>query len=256
MPLETHKKENQRSQSMEIFHTSTLALMSTTNSQYCLVALLVVSSLAAASGLVSTTITRRRKGATGMYHHFEDFQTAKTVTRKSVDPAILKASEMVTLTKVIYKEAPLPLRHELVATGITQDIAWMITDSDGHEYEYLEKDQQFNRSTKQPASLKVCTITLRGFDAGDKSTNRELLLNKVFTSTPENMDGEIGVLAHSGLLSIARVIYKDVISPHIHKAGPNVKFVLNGHSIGGSLSVLILLLLTREHGGKHRHSMQ
>jgi len=57
------------------------------------------------------------------------------------------------------------------------------------------------------------------------------------------------ILAHSGAMSIARNIYRDV-RKFITTASPNVQFVFNGHSLGGSIATLMLLQLTEEFGAE------
>ena len=50
-------------------------------------------------------------------------------------------------------------------------------------------------------------------------------------------------------MDLAEEIYAQ-ISPLIELAGPTHKIVFNGHSIGGSLALLLLFLLTEHRGGK------
>lgn len=184
-----------------------------------------------------------------MYHHFEHFVTAKVVTKESLDPTGTKCAEMGELASALYEdEITAPPKHKLMANGITQDVAWMVTDSTSYEHDYAEMDKQCS-GIQTVAPVSVRTITLRGFDASDRMTDRELLFTKICTATPDKLHGVSDVLAHSGLLSIARCVYKDIIA-YIDKAGPNVKFVLNGHSIGGSLSILLLLIIAEERGGE------
>jgi putative lipase involved disintegration of autophagic bodies len=67
------------------------------------------------------------------------------------------------------------------------------------------------------------------------------------------MNAEIpNVLFHSGLLEIAMEIYEDV-KQYIEWASPDHRIVFNGHSIGGSISILLLLLMTAEKGRKHEN---
>ena len=158
------------------------------------------------------------------------------------------------------------LGHSLVANGTTANVAWMVTDAvmDGDQYKSAyrhgdDDDDDDDRngdltteiSSSPAAAMMVRTITIRGFDASDESVDREALLNDICTATSEPMDDATAdrVVFHKGLLSVARQIYADT-KKYIDWASPNHRIVLNGHSVGGSLSVLILLLITSERGGK------
>jgi hypothetical protein len=123
----------------------------------------------------------------------------------------------------------------------------MITDSLMYQDEFQETLSFREKREHKP--LFVRTITLRGFDASDENVDRELLLNRICTATPETLNDENGVLLHSGLLEIARSIYEDV-ERYIDLTPPSHRLVINGHSVGGSLSILLLLLLTEKRGGK------
>jgi hypothetical protein len=61
------------------------------------------------------------------------------------------------------------------------------------------------------------------------------------------------ILFHSGLLATARKLYKELMK-YVDWASPNHKLVLNGHSIGGSLAILFLFLMTIDRGGTCRSS--
>ena len=183
-----------------------------------------------------------------MHHQFVNFPTAKPVTLESFESMGAMASEMGKLTSLLYeREIHVPRRHILVSSGVTRDVAWMATDSTAYHEEFAATKLEVTCTTMNPISIR--TISLRGFDASDKSINRELLLRNICTAAPDELKGFGRVIAHSGLLSIAQSIYQK-ITPLIDTAGPGVKIVLNGHSIGGSLSVLLVLLLTKERGGK------
>eukprot|EP00568_Trieres_chinensis_P010699 CAMPEP_0183313576 /NCGR_PEP_ID=MMETSP0160_2-20130417/45750_1 /TAXON_ID=2839 ORGANISM="Odontella Sinensis, Strain Grunow 1884" /NCGR_SAMPLE_ID=MMETSP0160_2 /ASSEMBLY_ACC=CAM_ASM_000250 /LENGTH=365 /DNA_ID=CAMNT_0025478691 /DNA_START=23 /DNA_END=1117 /DNA_ORIENTATION=+ len=92
----------------------------------------------------------------------------------------------------------------------------------------------------------VRTITIRGFDASDESVDREKLLNRVCTADPVPL-GTSGVSVHRGLLTVARRLFND-ITEYVDRLAPGHRAVLNGHSIGGSLSVLVLMLLVEKRG--------
>jgi hypothetical protein len=53
---------------------------------------------------------------------------------------------------------------------------------------------------------------------------------------------------HGGFLDIAKTLLEE-IRVHIEKTAPSHKITLNGHSIGGSVAIIILLLLADERGG-------
>ncbi len=179
---------------------------------------------AAPSGSVlSTTLSEQRP-------LFADFPSAQRITRDQQFDVVRKGAEMGSLAGAIYEDTLARcqgLGHAMIAQGTTSDVAWMVTDS--------SEDSAWTR-----------TITIRGFDASDDTVDRERLLNAICTPQPELMEG---VMFHSGLLTTARAIYPEVIK-YLDWSSPQQKIVLNGHSIGGSLAVLVLLLLTAERGGK------
>jgi triacylglycerol esterase/lipase EstA (alpha/beta hydrolase family) len=53
---------------------------------------------------------------------------------------------------------------------------------------------------------------------------------------------------HGGLMEIARAIYNDV-KQFIDFTAPQHKLVLTGHSVGGSLSIMLLFLMVQDKGG-------
>ena len=149
--------------------------------------------------------------------------------------------------------------HSLVANGTTANVVWMVTDSvmEGNTYasayRHHDDGEDDNRnddnSTVSLPSRMVRTITIRGFDASDELVDKEALLNDICTATSKPMDDATSdkVVFHAGLLSIARKIYADT-KKYIDWASPNHGIVLNGHSVGGSLSILMLLILTSDRG--------
>ena len=181
---------------------------------------------------------------------FHKFRTVRHVRADDYSHVIKKSATMASLSGAIYQELlknAHKVGHAVVANGITADVAWMVTDSVGFEEDYRKV---------QPASdvppgerlepILVRTVTLRGFDASDESVDRERLLNKIVGARKSPL-GDPAVMVHKGLLEIAEVIYDDVV-PLIDLAAPTHKVVLNGHSVGGSLSVLLLFLLAQRKG--------
>jgi Lipase (class 3) len=163
-------------------------------------------------------------------------------------PEILKAAEMGCLSGAIYEDT-VPRTHNLqqtiVARGMTEDVSWMITDS-------IADQSSFGVMKHNAATpFVVRTITIRGYDASDAEVDRVRLLNLIADASPERIrpttSTSSAVVGHSGLLKIARAIYKDV-KPFIEWTAPHHKIVLNGHSIGGSVSLFILFLMTLDKG--------
>jgi hypothetical protein len=182
-----------------------------------------------------------RKGAL-----FEDFQSASEL--KKYTPLLGQAAEMGALSGVIYEEViprSLQLGHSVVATGISAHVKWLVTDSiASHSEIELVNDRIDNDRSESP--LLIRTITIRGYDTGDEDVDREELVIQICTANPEKLD-KYEVKVHSGLMKIARAIYKDVVD-YIDWTTPQHKIVLTGHSIGGSVAQLLLILLTMEKG--------
>jgi hypothetical protein len=173
---------------------------------------------------------------------FDDFESARLIAKCDYEASVVKASEMGILCGAIYEDTLQitgKLGHSIVANGTTENVAWMVTDSIGY-------NQNFTRiENSDDSPFLVRTITIRGFDASDENVDREELLLDICTASPEAFGN--GVLLHAGLLKLARKLYPDVVS-YIDNAAPSHKVVITGHSVGGSLSVLLLLLLTQERG--------
>jgi hypothetical protein len=194
---------------------------------------------------------------------FADFASARVLTPSFYRSVVARAAEMGPLAGTIYEvgmDRFQQLGHALVANGTTADVYWMITDSIGYERDYVESSS----SSPQPINgggagqpILIRTITIRGFDASDETVDRERLLNTICRAQGVPLSNETTtanpsskVVFHKGLLSTARAIYKDV-KKYIDWASPSQhRIVLNGHSIGGSLSILLLFLLTEELGGR------
>jgi len=181
---------------------------------------------------------------------FADFRSATEINDWSAP--VVKAGEMGTLAGAIYEYTvprTLQLGHAIVAEGMTEDIKWMVTDSIATESSFVPRD--FAEETTSSASSEpflLRTITLRGFDASDEG--RERLLNRVVNASPAYAPTCKDLAFHSGLLDIAISIYKDTKRYMDWAAAPNHKIVLNGHSIGGSLSLMLLFLLTLDMGAE------
>jgi hypothetical protein len=228
------------------------------------------SVLKAASSSSSSSLDDDDSSSLSQHHQpplFGDFSTARRIEPCEYDNVVIKGAEMGSLAGAVYEDPMLSshkLGHSLVANGTTANVAWMVTDAvmdcDQYKSAYRHGDDDDNdnddrngdsTTTTSPAAMMVRTITIRGFDASDESVDREEILNDICTATSEPMDDATAdrVVFHKGLLSVARQIYAET-KKYIDWASPNHRIVLNGHSVGGSLSILILLLITSERGGK------
>lgn len=160
-----------------------------------------------------------------------DFLSAKRIMPNDYPSVVMQGAEMGTLAGAIYEDTTrrtLALGHAIVARGTTANVAWMVTDS--------VVDGKMTR-----------TLTIRGFDASDESVDREALLNVICTPEPVRLVDDKDILFHRGLLETAQAIYSDV-GQYFDWTTANQKIILNGHSIGGSLSILLLLLMTEDRG--------
>lgn len=173
---------------------------------------------------------------------FADYASAVEINMMS--PVVAKDAEMGALAGAIYQET-IPrtraLGHSIVAQGVSEDVRWMITDSIGNDTSF----QLLQGTETRPYVVR--TITIRGYDASDDDVDRERLLNRVCAAAPEVVDVGEGVYLHSGLRNIAKAIYNDT-KAYVDWTSPECKIVLNGHSIGGSLSVLVLFEMILDRG--------
>jgi len=226
----------------------------------------VGSALGAAGTVVSPTDPLYSKPL------FDDFPTARAVSPELSSSerrqTIAKAAEMACLSAAIYDdtlEESRAVGHSMVKRGVTGDVAWMVTDSLGYEEDFRDATDDAGQSSSGGSGSKsngsgtraesrtpimVRTITIRGFDASDEDVDRERLLNHICTASPVTIgtsSASSKVLVHAGLLSVARELYNELID-FVDNAAPNHKLVLNGHSIGGSLSVLMLLIMAERRG--------
>ena len=178
---------------------------------------------------------------------FHDFKSVEAIAKDEFQSTVEKGAEMALLSGAIYQDTRKnthDLGHAIVANGTTADVAWMVTDKIDYNSYY---DNSISDSDESP--MLVRTITIRGFDASDESVDRENLLNQICDAAKVPLGNNLDINVHKGLFGVAKEIYKDIIQ-YIDMAGPNHKIVLNGHSIGGSLAILILFLLTEERGGE------
>mmetsp|Transcript_13011 Transcript_13011/g.19720 ORF Transcript_13011/g.19720 Transcript_13011/m.19720 type:complete len:796 (+) Transcript_13011:132-2519(+) len=185
---------------------------------------------------------------------FQDFESVIRVPDNEFKSTIEKASDMAVLAGAIYQDT-IPkihqLGHSLVANGTAADVVYMVTDTIGYGSEFSGADSSSSSSTAtvvNESPILVRTITIRGFDASDESVDREQLLYQICDAAQVPFgDRGKNLNVHKGLLEVAKEVYKQ-ITTFIDTSGPNSKIVLNGHSIGGSISNLILLLLAEERG--------
>ena len=199
---------------------------------------------------------------------FGDFASAQRIEPHEYDNVVFQGAVMGGLAGAIYENAveeSHKFGHSLVANGTTANVAWMVTDSvmdrdhcskafSHHDDAIVTNEDDSKELPSGPVMVR--TITIRGFDASDESVDREALLNEICFATSEPLDDATAdkVVFHKGLLDIARQIYADT-RKYIDWTSPNHKIVLNGHSVGGSLSILMLLLITSERGGKKQHAI-
>jgi Lipase (class 3) len=190
---------------------------------------------------------------TGSRALFDEFESVEEVNVLSSE--FTKAAEMGALAGAIYQET-LPrthsLRHTIVACNTTADVMWMVSDGIANRSSFVTTATKADEAFEQ--LLLVRTITIRGFDASDESVDRERLLNRVCTANPvplyKRSSTELvrdGILVHSGLLSIAQEVYSD-IKQYVNWTASSHRIVLNGHSIGGSIAILVLLLMIQDYG--------
>jgi len=180
---------------------------------------------------------------------FHRFRSVQRISEGSFDHVSRKGAELAKLAGAVYQDT-LPIihgmGHAMVANGTSADVAWMVTDSIAYDCEFQETSGD-EASTPQ----LVRTITLRGFDASDESVDRERLITRICNADRVPLSSEFeGLDVHKGLMTVAKEIYEE-LKPFIDMVGPNHKIVLNGHSIGGAVSNLILMLMTLERGNIH-----
>lgn len=174
---------------------------------------------------------------------FQNYASFEPVPAVDQNKKIVKAAEFGVLSGAIYEDA-IPkaneIGHSVVAQGKTAEIGWMVTDS-------LQDLKDFKGDETTPALVR--TIVLRGYDASDEDVDREGLLNTICTASPVTLyrDDKSIVKVHEGMLYIAELLMRE-IEPFIESTAPSHKIVFAGHSIGGSLSILLMILLTKSRG--------
>jgi hypothetical protein len=178
-----------------------------------------------------------------LFHRFESVQSIPSADFHHVSK---QGAVNAQLAGAVYQDmipsVPI-LGHSMVVKGTSADVKWMVTDSIGYNSDFEPTSHQ---ETGVPTIIR--TITIRGFDASDEDVDRERLVTEICNAGKVPLTDDLpGLQVHRGLLAIAKEIYED-IKPFIDLAGPTHKIVLNGHSIGGALANLILMLMTVERG--------
>jgi hypothetical protein len=175
---------------------------------------------------------------------FRNYPSFKPIPAIEQRKKIVKAAEFAALSGAIYEDTVTKvheMEHSIVAQGKTADIGWLVTDS----VQILQ--QNFGGDVTSPKLVR--TIVLRGYDASDEDVDREGLLNTICTATPVTLfqNDRSHVQVHEGMLYIANLLMRE-IEQYIDLTSPSHKIVFAGHSIGGSLSTLLMLLLTKSRG--------
>jgi len=224
-------------------------------------AIQTVGAVSSSSGDASVSEGKTTEAPARQSPLFGDFASAQRIEPYEYDNVVHQSAEMGSLAGAIYDDPAvqcLEMGHSLVANGTAANVAWMVTDTVMDRKRYTsafchhddaipQTEDDFEDTSSGPVMVR--TITMRGFDASDESVDREALLSEICFATGESMDDATAdrVVFHKGLLNIARQMYADV-KQYIDWTSPNHKIVFNGHSVGGSLAVLMLLLITSERG--------
>lgn len=120
----------------------------------------------------------------------------------------------------------------VVASGVSSDVSWHVVDS--------AREGKLERH-----------VVVRGFDASDSTVDRVSLVRRIVAADPVplpispleewlgNKRDKRGV--HLGFLVMAQEVLKDV-EPYLQRA-KHTKLILTGHSIGGSICVVLSMLL-------------
>lgn len=182
---------------------------------------------------------------------FDRIPSAHAVSYSDFGPVISTIAEMGWLSGGIYEDAlerSFELGHSIVAEGISADVFWMVTDSTENEADFHENSS--NDERKPGKDIPVRTIIIRGFDASDDRVDREVLFTEICNLKSQVFDEKIPeLLVHRGMFQLAEAVYKDV-QKYINWSAPAQKIILTGHSVGGSISILVMLMLARDRGGK------
>jgi len=176
-----------------------------------------------------------------------DIPSAGDIPIEEYGPAIFKAAEMASLSAAVYEET-IPrcfdLGHSVVAEGVSANVRWIVTDSIGKDIDFFRFPKGHDMQTKP---VHTRTITIRGFDASDEQVDRIELFTTIFALKSQPLQNSKVIEVHSGIMSLAEAIYND-ISKYIDWSGPSQRIVFNGHSIGGSIATLLMVLLTKDRG--------
>jgi len=138
------------------------------------------------------------------------------------------------------------LGQGVVANGTAADIVWMVTDG--------------FQTNREGGVTRCGTVAIKGFDATDKEVDLLRLANRIATADPVPLGRQFNetnvkstglsagnILVHGGVLEIAKMLYADIM-PHLDSAHPDTVFTFTGHSMGGCLSVVLLLLIAQGRG--------
>jgi len=138
------------------------------------------------------------------------------------------------------------LGQGVVANGTAADIVWMVTDG--------------FQTNREGGVTRCGTVAIKGFDATDKEVDLLRLANRIATADPVPLGRQFNetnvkstglsagnILVHGGVLEIAKMLYADIM-PHLDNAHPDTVFTFTGHSMGGCLSVVLLLLIAQGRG--------
>jgi len=176
---------------------------------------------------------------------FSKYPSVKSIPVEETQQKVIKAAEFASLSGAVYDE-PIAnsheLRHSIIAKGKTADIGWMVTDS-------IQYEQDFWPDSERKEPTLVRTFVLRGYDASDEEVDREGLLNVICTADPVPIlktERDL-VRVHEGMLSMAQELYQELVK-YVDLTSPSHKIVFTGHSIGGSLAILLMILLTNDRG--------
>ncbi|KAL7541224.1 hypothetical protein ACHAXR_012782, partial [Thalassiosira sp. AJA248-18] len=176
---------------------------------------------------------------------FSNYPSVKSIPVQDRRRKIIKAAEFASLSGAIYEDTIAQthdLGHSIVAEGKTADVGWMVTDS-------IQYEQDFWAGSRQKEPTLVRTFVFRGYDASDEEVDRERLLDMICTATPvpicKNENSLVRV--HEGMLSMAEDLLQE-LEKYIDSTSPSHKFVFTGHSIGGSLAILLMVLLANNRG--------